>query len=104
VALEKVSAKCLPCKEETRHGTNRALTSQQVEAVGVEQLEAKQREDHLQGEGAAVHKVSVEQLSSAVKACQHSHLKEGLFSASGRRTEYERRAGRARERKTHQHV
>lgn len=38
-----------------------------MKVVGVEQLEAKESEDDLEGERAAVHKVPVEQLNAAVK-------------------------------------
>ena len=44
------------------------LTPKQVEGVRQQQLEAKQSENDLNRKWAAVHKVSVEQLSSTVKA------------------------------------
>lgn len=48
-------------------GTLSALTPKQVEAVGVEELEAEEGKNDLQRERAAIHKVTVEQLNSAVK-------------------------------------
>lgn len=45
----------------------RRLTSEQVEVVGVQQLEAEEREDDLDGERTAIHEVAVEQLEAAVK-------------------------------------
>lgn len=44
-----------------------ALTPKQEEDVGVEQLEAKEGKDDLEGERATIYKVAVEQLSSVVK-------------------------------------
>lgn len=38
-----------------------------MEAVGVEELEAEEGKNDLQRERAAIHKVTVEQLNSAVK-------------------------------------
>lgn len=43
------------------------FTSQQVEVVRVEQLEAEESQDNLEGEGATVDKVSIEQLHRVVK-------------------------------------
>lgn len=40
------------------------LTPQQVEVVWVEQLEAKQRENHLHRKGATVDKIAIEQLQA----------------------------------------
>lgn len=44
-----------------------SLTPQQVEIVRAEQLEAKEGENDLKGERAAIHKVPVEQLNCVVK-------------------------------------
>lgn len=43
------------------------FTPQQVEVVWVEQLEAEESQDNLEGEGATVDKVSIEQLHCLVK-------------------------------------
>ena len=44
-----------------------AVTSEEVEVFGVEQFEAKQRQDDLHREGAAVHKVPIEYLGGRVR-------------------------------------
>lgn len=44
-----------------------ALTSKQVEVVGVEQLEAKKGKNDLNRERATIHKVTIEQLNAVVK-------------------------------------
>lgn len=57
-----------------------ALTSEQVEVGGVEQLEAKQGENDLNRERAAVHKVPVEELSVGLRpetAAVDTHLQTG---------------------------
>lgn len=43
------------------------FTPQQVEVVWVEQLEAEESQDNLEGEGATIDKVSIEQLRYVVK-------------------------------------
>lgn len=55
-----------------------------MEVVGVEQLEAKEGENDLKGERAAVHKVAVEQLSSAVKHNDAQALDVKLLSVQRR--------------------
>lgn len=45
-----------------------------MEVVGVEQLEAKESQDDLEGEWATVDKVSIEQLYCVVKICEAQDL------------------------------
>lgn len=55
------------CADYTYAPTVGVRTSKQVEVVGVEQLEAKEGENDLNGERAAIHKVSIEELRCVVK-------------------------------------
>lgn len=50
-----------------------------MEVVGVEQLEAKESQNDLEGERATVHKVAIEQLFCVVKICDAQELDLRLF-------------------------
>lgn len=71
----------------------RALTPEQVEVVGVEQLEAEEGENDLKRERAAVHKVTIEQLNSVVKHDDAQVLDLGLLAVVGLDTKRYKRGG-----------
>lgn len=50
-----------------------------MEVVRVEQLEAKESQNDLEGERATVHKVAIEQLFGVVKICEAQELDLRLF-------------------------
>lgn len=52
-----------------------------MEVVGVEQLEAEEGENDLDGERTAIHKVAIEELEAAVKI--NDVQIPGLFARSG---------------------
>lgn len=71
----------------------RALTPEQVEVVGVEQLEAEESENDLKRERAAIHKVTIEQLNSVVKHDDAQVLDLGLLAVVGLDTKRYKRGG-----------
>lgn len=71
----------------------RALTPEQVEVVGVEQLEAEEGENDLKRERAAIHKVTIEQLNSVVKHDDAQVLDLGLLAVVGLDTKRYKRGG-----------
>lgn len=71
----------------------RALTPEQMEVVGVEQLEAEEGENDLKRERATIHKVTIEELKSVVKHDDAQVLDSGLLAAVGLDTKRYKRGG-----------
>lgn len=61
-------------------GTLSALTSEQVETVRVEQLEAKEGENDLKRERAAIHKVAIEQLNRGLSTMTRRDFEHDAFA------------------------